>query len=276
MRISLSHWRHLLSVGVGLLVSAISFLFIEDVLQTNSTIVEPVRLKVTYDCPFENTLGKHPYVTLFPLPEERSIKVHVQVSDAYACDNAVVFTTAEVSNVTLEDVVFFGPTRSVEIVPKTFPTSLIEFPNIAAIWGDLTEFNVAEYKFTIHNAVNKTSRSEFSITVDFISETIFPNFFSSEKPLVTPSNIELRVVPPHDYILAQAVPPSASMDASEQQGAYKVQLSVGSSDFLAIFRSQIAQQRAELQLVIWSTILGIGIGLVLEILLGLLRKQNSA
>ena len=211
------------------------------------------------------------------MPDAGFIEVHVQATDWATCDNAVVFTTSQVSDATLDDVVFHGPARSVAIVPKRIPTSLIEFPEIVSISSDLKDFNVAQYTMKVPRAINVTSRSEFSFTVDFIEkERLSPEEYSSGRPLVIPDEIDLRVVPPREYTLAQAIPPSESMDASTEQGAYRVQLNTSTSDFFATFRSQIAQQEAELRLVIWSTLLGIGIGLVLEVILGLMQARQPS
>jgi hypothetical protein len=271
----LKGWRHFISLGVGGLVAVTSLIVIDEILQIDARIAEPVRLNVAYDCDFAQTFGTMPEITLLPFPAKKYIEATVRVSDFTPCDNAIVYSTAPISDTYLEDVTISGPIRKIPFKPERERTVDIFIPQVWKVWHDIEGFSSGQYRFRINGVLNITSRSEFSFAVDLLEQPFFPSRFSSEKPLSTPPQIALRVAPPIDYILSQAVPSSESLDASGSLRAYRFTLSPQQTDFSATFRSQTAQQKTERQLVVWSTLLGIGIGLALEVILSFLTPKKG-
>ncbi len=258
------YWQHIFSILVGIIVAGISLHYIDDAINSDVTISEPLKLRIEYDCNFAEILSSVPEITLIPLVEDNQIEARVQVSDYSSCNQAVVYSSAKPTDSYLEDISPTAPRRHKKILVEHSFTSLIRLPKIWVISRDIKQFGIGHYVFKIHNVLNKISRSEFSFTVDFIADPIFQSLKDRGITLDAPPELLVKVAPPSDYTLVHSIPQSFSIDASEYLGLYQFVIYPNESDFVVTFRSQIAQQKSERQIIIWSTLLGIGIGLVLD------------
>jgi hypothetical protein len=276
------------SIAIGIAITVISITGLIDTLTADTKIKKPVQLYAAFDCKCL------PEITARPSENKQQLLVNINAPSAgcgYKRTKLLIVAFAEMreikshlSNQQLENYKFHF------LEPREYAWSDVGgHAIIANIGGD--DFPSIEFK--IASGIYKLAFDEFSLHFDFRQESFVGILEEAVEQKLKEFNIpdevnfSIELLPP--YELTSSMPDPASINFTQEfpqltsnlgenpyYVAYRFNIQRGQSDLIAVFGSDERRRVKEMRLIIFSTLFGFGIGLVLEVFVELIKEKGNA
>jgi hypothetical protein len=279
--------RWSVSIAFGITIALISIAGLISTLAADTKVKKPVQLYAAFDCKCL------PEITVRPSENKQQLLVNISAPSAgcgYKRTKLLIVTFAEmreiksqISNQQLENYKFHF------LEPREYAWLDVEGH---AIIANISDEDIPSVKFKIACGIYKLAFDEFSLHFDFRQESfvgIMEGAVEQKlKEFTIPNEVtfSIELLPP--YELTSSMPDPASINFNQEfpqltsnwdenpyYVAYRFNILRGQSDLIAVFGSDERRRVKEMRLIIFSTLFGFGIGLVLEVFVELLRVKGN-
>ncbi|MGH7597195.1 MAG: hypothetical protein ACREOI_12640 [bacterium] len=276
------------SIAFGIAITLISIAGLISTLAADTKVKKPVQLYAAFDCKCL------PGITIRPSENNQQLLVKIGAPSTgcgYKRTKLLIVTFAEmreiksqIANQQLENYKFHF------LEPREYAWSDMDGHAIIANIGD---DNFPSIEFKIVSGIYKLAFDEFCLHFDFRREPFFGIIEDVVEQKLKEFNIpdevtfSIELLPP--YELTSSIPNPASINFTQEfpqltsnwdenpyYVAYQFNVQRGQSDLIAVFGSDERRRIKEMRLIIFSTLFGFGIGLVLEVFVELLREKGNA